>query len=209
VYARQLEGRTLTLHVSGMLWGDSVVLNDVETGSEWSHMLGRAMAGPLKGKELKVIPSVMVTWKRWCEEWPRTTVAVLTRSTEEYTAEFYRHPRQFVLGVKHRGQIVAYPLPDLMQRGAINDEVAGDPIVAVYDASGAGATAYRRTVEGEPLEFVAAGGRLSGGGCTWSMATGEALDGPRKGRRLERVAAMISFEKAWRAYYAGSRWWRK
>jgi hypothetical protein len=209
VYAREVEGRTLTLHVSGMLWGDSVVLADVETRSEWSHILGRAMAGPLQGKELEVIPSVMVTWKRWREEHPGTTVTVLTRSGKEYTSEFYWRPQRFVLGVKHQGQTVAYPLPDLMRRTAISDEVAGDPIVAVYDAPGAGATAYRRTVEGKPLEFVVTDGRLTGGGSTWSLATGEALDGPWKGRRLERLAAMISFEKAWRAYYPGSRWWRE
>jgi hypothetical protein len=209
VYAREVEGRTLTLHVSGMLWGKSVVLADVETLSEWSHILGRAMYGPLKGKELQVIPSVMVTWKRWRQFRPATTVTTLVRSSEEYTADFYRQPQRFVLGVKHRGETVAYPLTELMRQTAISDDVGDDPIVAVYDGPGAGATAYRRAVGGQPLEFVATNGRLLAGESAWSLTTGEALDGPYRGQRLERVAAMISYEDAWRAYYPRSRWFAR
>jgi hypothetical protein len=190
-----------------MLWGRSVVLNDVETLSEWSHILGRAMAGRLKGRELTVLPSVVVTWKRWREEHPETTVSVFSRVTQKYTPDYYREPEKFALGLRHRGQLVAYPLTALMKHVAINDDVGGDAIVAVYDRQGAGATAYRRTIRGTRLDFSAADGRLVAGGSTWSATTGEALDGPWKGQSLQRLSAMISFETAWRAYHTGSRWW--
>ncbi len=206
MYAREIDGQTLTLHVSGMLWGDSVVLNNVETRSEWSHILGRAMAGPLRGKELKIISAATVTWRRWREDHPETTVAALSRITEDYTSKAYRRPRDFVLGLKHQGEIVAYPLTELIQRTAISDAVADEPIVAVYDAPGAGAAAYHRTVAGETLDFAVTDGQLVAGGSTWNATTGEALDGPHKGQRLERLPTMIAYEKAWRAYYPGSRW---
>ena len=206
MYARRVGERTLTLHVSGMLWGDSVVLADKETGSEWSHILGRAMAGPLRGSELEVIPSVMLTWRRWKQDHPTTTVSALSRSASEYTAGFYRESRKFVLGLRHRGQVVAYPLPMLIRRTVIADKVADDPIIAVYDGAGATATAYRRTVRGEVLEFTADGRRMHAGGSTWSLASGEALDGPWKGQRVERLPAMISFAEVWRAYFPESRY---
>jgi hypothetical protein len=42
----------LTFAVSGMLWNRSLVMIDRETESLWSHLLGEAMQGPLKGSVL-------------------------------------------------------------------------------------------------------------------------------------------------------------
>ena len=59
MYASQVESRKLTFSVSGMLWNRSLVMLDQETKSLWSHILGQAMRGPLKGTRLEVIPSTM------------------------------------------------------------------------------------------------------------------------------------------------------
>ena len=40
-----------------MLWNRSLVMYDVETKSNWSHILGRAMDGEMKGTRLEMLPS--------------------------------------------------------------------------------------------------------------------------------------------------------
>jgi len=75
VYARELDGRTLTLAVDGRLWKDAMVLYDVETQSRWSFPDGEARLGTLKGKKLSVLPSAISDWKSWRETHPDGTVA--------------------------------------------------------------------------------------------------------------------------------------
>ncbi len=72
VYAREFEGKTLDLGVSGALYRDSLVLYDRETGSYWSQIDGRALSGPLIGKKLSEVPSVVTTWGQWRREHPQT-----------------------------------------------------------------------------------------------------------------------------------------
>ena len=50
------------------------VVMDRETGSRWT-LAGRAVDGPLKGKELTWINSVQCRWYAWAAEYPGTTVA--------------------------------------------------------------------------------------------------------------------------------------
>ena len=67
---------------------------DRETDSLWSHLLGEAMKGPLKGSELKQIPSVMTDWKTWRTQHPESTVLWLSRTSHEYRREFYQQPER-------------------------------------------------------------------------------------------------------------------
>ena len=43
-----MNGKELTFMVSGMLWRDSLVMQDRETETLWSHVTGEAIRGPLK-----------------------------------------------------------------------------------------------------------------------------------------------------------------
>ena len=61
MYDRQVKDQEVTLTVSGKLWNRSLVMQDTETKSLWSHILGEAMDGELKGVVLKSLPSDMVT----------------------------------------------------------------------------------------------------------------------------------------------------
>ena len=72
MYARTVDSKTLTLTVSGMLWNRSLVMQDKETGSLWSHLLGRAMRGDLQGQRLDRLPGLMTDWKTWRELYPQT-----------------------------------------------------------------------------------------------------------------------------------------
>ena len=74
VYARTHDDSTLTFIVSGKLWRNSMIMQDVETGSLWSHVTGEAMEGPLSGASLAMIPSVQTTWSEWVAAHPDTRV---------------------------------------------------------------------------------------------------------------------------------------
>lgn len=55
VYLRSVNGRVLTFGVSGLIYNSNFLLYDLETESLWSQFLGKAIAGPLSGTELKRI----------------------------------------------------------------------------------------------------------------------------------------------------------
>jgi hypothetical protein len=81
VYARTLNERTLTLIVSGKLWRNSLIMQDVETGTLWSHVTGEALEGPATGQRLEALPSVQTTWEKWLRAHPGTEVLAKDRAT--------------------------------------------------------------------------------------------------------------------------------
>jgi hypothetical protein len=73
-FSREVDGRERYFFCVGMQWNDNMVMADVETGSLWSQLLGRAMEGPLEGKELDPIAATLTDWKTWKAEHPETTL---------------------------------------------------------------------------------------------------------------------------------------
>lgn len=205
MYAREVKGRKLTFLVSGKLWGDSLVMGDVETKSEWSHILGAAMHGPMKGTKLKSIPSVIATWKRWKEDHPDTTVSVMKRSDFHFKSSVYDVLELYVVGLRLGDTVTAYPLPLLEKQTLINDSVAGEPVVVIFDHEGKGAMIFPRTLENQVLDFAVKDGQVIAGGSRWSPTTGVALDGPLKGKQLEAMPAIISFATAWKRFHPQGR----
>ncbi|WP_373188567.1 DUF3179 domain-containing protein [Halolamina sp.] len=65
---------TLEFGVSGKLADDDLVMYDRETGSEWKQSLGEAIAGPLEGARLCVLPATTTTWSIFSETHPEATV---------------------------------------------------------------------------------------------------------------------------------------
>ncbi len=77
VYARTLaDGKVLDFGVSGALYRDALVFYDRETGSYWSQINGEALRGPMTGKRLSEVPSVVTTWADWRKMHPSTLVLV-------------------------------------------------------------------------------------------------------------------------------------
>ena len=106
----------------------SLVMKDVETSSEWSHVLGEAMIGELKGQKLELLVSDMVTWGAWKRLHPDTTVMNLPRTTMDFDSDFYSKPDQFVFGLIVRGEAYALPLPLLMSDPIRNFRAAKTPL---------------------------------------------------------------------------------
>ena len=207
MYAVTVQGRALTFVVSGMLWNRSLVMMDLQTRSLWSHILGQAMQGPLKGASLEVIPSVLTTWRDWRRRHPDTTVLALPRSARAYEAAFHRKPRQFVLGLVVRGQAKAYAFDLLKRYPVLNDTIADLPVVVTFDSASTSAQAFRRKCRGRVLTFKGQGARRMTDrrtGSTWDAVEGRCLEGAFKGETLDPLPAIVSLRRAWRAFHPDS-----
>ena len=206
MYARDVDDRQLNFGVSGMLWNRSLVMYDRETGSLWSHILGEAMEGRLKGTQLEQIPSVMTDWKTWRTQHPDSTVAWISRTSTEYRREFYRRPEQFVLGIAGEGKPKAWGFDELTRTPTINDTWNDGPVLVAFDARSVTARLYDRKLGERTLTFRNAEGKLVDNetGSTWELITGRAVAGPMAGKFLRPLPAIVSYKQAWSRFHPKS-----
>lgn len=207
MYAREVDGQTLTLAVSGQLWHESLVMYDVQTHSLWSQLRGEAMMGTLRGTRLPVLPSVVTDWETWCRLHPRSTAAWFDGPSEEFTREVYDNPALFVLGIAEGDEARAWSFADLLRRGPRNDQWNGTPVVAVIHPPSRTARLYGREIEGRTLTFSREGGRLIDAetGSTWEPVTGKGVAGPLAGSWLAPLPATVSYRRTWGHFYPRSR----
>jgi len=89
VHVRQVEDKTLTFIVSGKLWRNSLIMQDKETGSLWSHVTGECLDGEYKGTQLEMIPVVQTTWEQWSADHPSTRVLKKSEEIKSSPYESY------------------------------------------------------------------------------------------------------------------------
>lgn len=210
---RRVDGTVSTFGVSGKLWRSDLVLYDDATESLWSQLLATAIRGPRTGERLSIRPASLTSWGEWQARHPDTEVLLPPPHSDtlggraggfDYFSDKYSYdgaplvgyerstegipPRTLVVGVTVDGQARAYPHDTVVEAGGVvEDTLSGTPLV-VTTTPGSVLAAYDRRVGGEPLSFAAADERhLRAGGSRWLRATGEAVDGPHAGRRLERA----------------------
>lgn len=202
MYERTVNKQELNFQVSGMLWKRSLVMRDVETGSLWSHLLGKAMRGKLKGAELELVDGVMTTWGEWRTRHPKTTVLGMSRTAKRFDENVWKRPDRFVYGV-HLGAGKPSPavaIRKLQTERVVNLEAGGKAFVVSYAKVGSRVQAFERAVEGKTLSFKSAQeGTMvdEASGSIWNSTSGVCTDGPLKGKRLIRHPGTISFREAW------------
>ena len=221
VYAREIEGETLTFGVSGKLLMNGLVMYDRETDSMWSQVSGEAIYGPREGSRLTILPALMTTWAAWLEEYPDTrtldkggrkeygfdpyepyygddSVGLFGRSVNDERLD----AKELVVGVNMSGQAKAYPLSILAESPAINDETGDVPILIAFEPDGRSAAVFKRAVNGQALTFETERGNLKDveTGSVWSPATGQAVAGPLAGTRLSPLPSITLFWFAWADY---------
>jgi len=209
VYSARADGKTLTFVVSGMLWKHNLVMQDVETKSLWSHMLGRAMAGELKGTKLELAPSVLTTWKAWRRQHPTTTAVKMRRSNQDYEKGFYKDLTKFVFGYAVLGRARAWSFDQLALQPVVNDQLGGRPILIVFDPESTAVWIYDREVDGEVLSFEPHGALVKDRETTslWDPAKGEATQGPLQGKKLKPLVGIVAYRRAWRDFHPDSSYW--
>ncbi len=186
------------------------MMRDVETETLWSHLLGEAMAGKLKGAELEIIPSSMTDWKTWKSRHPDTTVVLLSRTAKVFTREIYKNPQAFVIGYVDGGRARAWSFADLKNHRAVNDSLGNRSLLVVYDPESGTALLFDRRVAGRELQFEWSDGKLIDRETksSWDWATGKSTSGSLEGKSLAPLTGVVSFARAWKSFHGDSTYWK-
>ena len=182
-------------------------MQDAETNTEWSHILGKGMRGQLTGRKLKPLITDMVTWSVWKQQHPDTTVLNMSRTTSNYSKEFYRQPKNFVFGFEANGESWALPMNELIENPVHSFEIDGVPLVATFESDGAVTHLFSRVVDGRTLTFQQVDGPTMKDRETnsiWSLGTGKAINGELKGSTLNQRVGIMSFRRAWVTFHPDS-----
>ena len=181
MHARQVGDRTLSFIVSGKLWRNSLIMQDRETGSLWSHITGECLDGELVGTVLEQVPMVQTTWGEWKKAHPETRVL---KKSEEITSSRYE---SYFSDPERNGLFRTAWLMDRMPgKTKIHGVTLGPHAVAVADEA---------LVVGKPVEHdlgevkVRIGRDADGGVRAVRLDTGEGLQ------------AHTAFWFAWSSYF--------
>jgi hypothetical protein len=203
------------------------LMRDEETGSYWQQVTGAAIAGPLKGQHLALLPQDELSFGLWKKGQPNGTVlAALPLYASKYEKadwerEYLKLPtvihgtkgtladRETIIGVVRNGAAKAYQLSSLtVQSPALLDTVGGEPIMLVLGPDGKSVRVFSRYLAGSTLEFY---GRGANNGDTWALLEsgfmtewsfdGCALSGEQKGQCLGRIDALKDYWFDWQHYH--------
>jgi len=149
-----LHGKAKTFGVSGLPYNSDLLLYDRETESLWSQIAAKAIAGPLRGEVLNLLPVIHTSWADWRKRYPDT--AVLSTDTG-YSRDYQRspyagyensdrlffpvgrldrryHPKEQVIGVEINGHYKVYPFSELAHTaGEVSDEIDGEKVLVRFD----------------------------------------------------------------------------
>lgn len=140
---------------SGRLYEQSFVFYDKEIKSQWVQVTGEAMTGANKGKILRLVPSVVTTWKDWKTKYPHTTI-LKGKGIGGFMGTYraFVDINSFGLIVSHFGIAKLYPFEMLNTNRVINDVLDGNEIVISFNPSRRTATAWSRAIDGKILTFI-------------------------------------------------------
>lgn len=225
-----VDGRVLRFHLAGIN-NQNFIMRDEETGSWWQQVSGKAIHGPLKGRQLKSVFHDELSFAIWKREQPQGRV--LKPDERIATANKYEAadwetrvgrmrvvdgtdvdqrlaPRTLVIGISAGGKSVAYPLSALQKQSPIIDLVGSVPIAVVLGEDRRSVRAFERTVDGRRLEFFQ---KTDGDGfalidaetgSTWNFE-GKATAGPLAVKQLKKVFVLEDYWFDWRLYHPDTR----
>jgi Protein of unknown function (DUF3179) len=206
-------------------------MRDEETGSFWQQVTGAAIAGPLKGSQLTLLPQDELSFALWRKEQPNGTVlAPLPHYAAKYEkatweSEVAKLPtvihatkgsladRDTIIGVVSGGAAEAYPLAKLTaQSPVVLDTVGDQPVMLVLGPDGKSVRVFSRRVAGRTLEFY--GQSVANPSDSWKLVDdatlsewtfdGCSISGEMKGQCLTRIAALKDYWFDWQHYHPHS-----
>ncbi|HEX4961567.1 MAG TPA: DUF3179 domain-containing (seleno)protein [Thermoanaerobaculia bacterium] len=216
-YRRDTSKGTLTFAASGTLREGDQLLRDKETGTLWKQLTGEPVEGRLarSGIKLQPVPVVLTTWGNWTRVHPETRVLSLETGAgkdDPQAGQAEAAESSFLYGLLVNGTPKAYPIETLVKAGVVDDEIAGRPVVVVWEP---GADAQNRTVRayerGDRIftrterAFLGATFLTDQDGQPWLIGE-EALTTP-DGKRLTRIPGYLTRSAGWSAAYPRSAVW--
>jgi hypothetical protein len=226
VWETTVDGRALHFRLAGIN-NQNFIMRDDETGTWWQQVSGKAIQGPLKGKQLKGVFHDEISFSIWKREQPQGRVLKPDErilASNQYAKSNWETsvgamgvvegtdvdqrlaPRTLVIGVSVGEKSVAYPLTALQKQSPIIDTLGSVPIVIVLGDDKRSVRAFERTVDGRRLEFFqkTENNELqlidAETGSTWNFE-GKATSGPLTGRQLKKVFVLEDYWFDWRIYH--------
>jgi hypothetical protein len=215
LFDADVDGARLRFRVDGTFDGTPYVI-DTPTGSFWTMVTMRPLAGPaMSSGPLRRRPVVHATWAEWRRLRPDSLVIDSPGEPPDGHGASHRwpghahlpnfaegavvnddarlDPLDLVLGVEVGASARAYPLDALAEAGGVvNDELGGEPIVAIALRGTYTALAFRRELDGRTLTFEWAD---ESSGLLGDVETGSRWD--LFGRALEGELAESQLRFAW------------
>ena len=164
VLDRRVAGRTLTFENSGALWKDMLVMKDKETGTYWTPATGKALAGPLAGETLTILPAPVTTAEAWRELYPSTicldtgelsavplrlrlyAVSPWEGVSGEKTTDKRFKPKEEVFFIAGRNEALAFTAAALREKKSVEATLEGASIMLEWDAGVRAPRAWRPIV---------------------------------------------------------------
>ena len=222
-----VDGRVLHFRLAGIN-NQNFIMRDEETGTWWQQVSGKAVNGPLKGKQLKRVFHDELSFAIWRGEAPNGRVlrpdekiaaandyapadwearVGKMRAVDGTDVDQRLAPRTLVLGIEVDGKSAAYPLPALQKQSPIMDTVGSTPIMLLLGEDKRSARAFERAVDGKRLEFFQKTDAQTGfqlvdaeTSSTWTFE-GKAVSGPLAGRQLKKIFVLEDYWFDWRIYH--------
>jgi hypothetical protein len=141
-----------------LLYQRNLLFYDRRTFSLWSQLGGMAVAGPLAGTQLRMLPATETTWKNWQRRNPDTLVLSFQTG---YRRDYGRDPyasfsldRRPCLVVIVGGQAKIYPFSQLKKTSVeMKDSLGGRSFEIRFNRRNH--TAHATAEDGKPLaQFV-------------------------------------------------------
>jgi hypothetical protein len=226
VWGRSVNGVSLTFHLAGIN-NQNFLMRDAETGTYWQQISGRAIAGPLAGQQLQLIPSDELTLALWKTEQPGGMIMKdLPAYADDYSAKdwdvkmrsqptvlnFPEHGfanRDLMLGITGFGESRAFPYARVLTEKLVADRIGAAEIILLVGPDNQSIRAFRAALPGStstgdvPLEFFRTPDGLmidSQTGSRWNFK-GCAVEGKSKGVCLDRIEAIKDYWFDWRQYH--------
>ena len=177
MYDPLINGQRFTFGVSGKLYKSALVMYDRQTESLWSQILQEAIAGPMTGTKLNMLPVQDTTWREWRSQHPNSMVlSPRTGFQRDYGRNpyetYYEQGKPFggprerahqldpglagmerVLGVQLGATKKAYPFSRLKKQPEdFQDSIGAEAVEIHYDPKSQ--TGYATRPSGEQLPSI-------------------------------------------------------
>ena len=240
-FDRNFDGQVLDFGTTGRLRNSDLIMYDRQSETWWQQFTGEGIIGDYAGQQLRFLPSQVISWADFKARFPQGEVLARPERNGRFLRNYGQNPyvgydsssRPFlfsgepdprlpatarVAGLTTKTTARAYPFSILADKGVIEDEFDGRPIVLFHKAGAVSAldtrqinqgkdvgavAVFERTVDDQVLSFSADGnGNFVDAqtNSTWNIL-GEAVDGPLAGKRLAEITHFDHFWFAWAAFF--------
>jgi len=218
VYSPFVHGRYANFRLVGMDHFNAM-LEDEETRSWWQQATGKAITGPLKGQQLKEIPSAQMTLGDWQTLHPNSLTlqadphfkrrydslkgfdeGTINSSLERRDTDSWQS-KSWVIGVNVEGRSKAYDWNNLVRDRVIPDTIGKLHLLLTIEPNN---KTFHALSYDDSLSFLydvaAKEIRDMNTQSTW-QPNGSCVDGPMKGAQLQTVQAYQEFWHSWRTFH--------